>query len=363
MAAPTVFKDVFIQIFDVNSVPDFLRSSLPAARKMPFGVVAAKGEYEKKQTSNENTTTANFLVQPFPKNKLKESELWDRYLDVVPDAAVPYWDRQIPFYVRLRKHDLNLGPGLRLEAGRSSINSFVTLNAFGWSTHLEIRLWGSFNPARLAEIMAGLRSRNNPAYVLNGAPAALKDIFKYYRDTLLADGFRPDLNVNTPDNYWHIANVDVIKATGQETKFTRLKTIDLNAFLSVLYPNHAPVQYEMSGEDRIPKVQNLLFTDIEGDYHNFSMNDFNVGAFTFLQAEALAGINEANEMCYARNTSECFWLCYGYFNFRRLTQDAGPTTKIGRLLKSMDQALLNLGRTLNNRTCQGMFRNHKDMPR
>jgi hypothetical protein len=363
MAAPYIFQDVFIQIFDVNAIPDLLRSPLPAARKLPFGFLANKSDYEKKQSSDETLNTSSFVLQRFPKNKLKDSELWDRYADVYPSPDVPYWDRQIPFYVRLRKQALSLAPELHLEPGKVSVDSFVTLNALGWSTHLEIRLRSDLTPAALAGIVAALRSKNAAAYLLNTTPMNLKDIFKFYKDNLLLDGFRPDLISNQPDNYWHIANVDVIKAEGQETKFTRLKNIDLNGFLNVSFPNHAPVQYEIAGEDRTPKVQNMLFTDVDGEYHNFSMTDFNGGCFTFLQTEALAGAKESRLMCYARNTCECLWLCYAWFNFRRLVDNVAPNSKIGRLLKSGDDALVNLGRTFNNRTCQGMFRNHKDMPK
>lgn len=362
MAAPYCFKDVFIQIFDVNSIPDFLRSPLPAARKLPFGFLATKGDFEKKQTSDETLNTASFVLQSFPKNKLKDSELWDRYTDVYPSPIVPYWDRQIPFYLRLRRQTLSLDPSVQAGLESCQFDTFLTLNALGWSTHLEIRLHGDLAPGRLAEIVAALRSRNAAAYVLNKAPATLKDVFKFYKDNLLLDGFRPDLISSQPDNYWQIAVLDVIKATGQETKFTRLKNIDLNNFLNISFPDHAPVQYEIAGEDRTPRVKNMLFTDIDGDYHNFSMTDFNRGAFTFLQTEALVGAKESKLMCYARNTCECLWQCYSWFNFGRLVDKATPNSKIDRLLKSGDEALSTLGRTFNNRTCQGIFRNHKDMP-
>ena len=42
---------------------------------------------------------------------------------------------------------------------------------------------------------------------------------------------------------------------------------------------------------------------------------------------------------------------------------AKANAKVKALLGSGNDALANLARTFNNRTSQGMFRNHKDMPR
>ena len=202
---------------------------------------------------------------------------------------------------------------MKLDAANYTIDLYVTLNTLGWSTHLEIRLHLDCSPTALAPILANLRSKSSPTYILNNVALSLKDLFKYYKDQVLADGFSPDLASNQPDNFWHIVNVDIINATGQDTRLTRLKAIDLNAFLGVIFPNHAQVNYQIDGEDRIPRVQNMLFTDIDGEYHNFSISDFNGGVFTFLQSDTLDKSKETRLMCYAHNACECMWQCYSWF--------------------------------------------------
>jgi len=61
--------------------------------------------------------------------------------------------------------------------------------------------------------------------------------------------------------------------------------------------------------------------------------------------------------------NECMWLSYLWFQYFHLVDPAKANARVSRILTSGEDALKNLFKTFNNRTCQGMFRNHKDMPK
>jgi len=212
-----VFNDVIIKLFDIYTLPELMLSPKKSLKNQDFSFLTLKGRYDQQQESDTVLKSKHFVFQRFPHRKISMSDLMKRYKNALSPQSLSSWDVQIPFYLRLRQHELSLEifkPGNPIQA---KIDSFVLLNALGWSTHIEIRLFGEITPTRLAEVTTALRDKHQKlgVYNLNGKNYFLKEFFKLYKDLLIEDYFNPKIIPIRPDNFWNLIFINVIEATGE----------------------------------------------------------------------------------------------------------------------------------------------------
>lgn len=364
MSTAYLFRDVYLQFFDIQTIPNFLQAPDSDPPSPDFKFLTGKRSYNFRQSQLSapdapatGFRTPSFVIQPYPSKQLKSSHFWTILTACLPEG-VSYWDAQIPFYLRLLKNDLCLAPGLAAPTDQVEVDTFLWLSAIGWSCHVKIRLRTNKSTDQLAAFSEKLRDRNNNAFLLNGRPISLKGIFELYANALVNDGFIPARNHVQAENFWHQAFVDIIRVGGMSTSLSSMKPLDLNKLLKVLFPRHPPVKPGGS----LSQVPNLLVTDVDPDnpFHNFSLTDFNAGSFTFLQAEALQSGREAPLMCYAHNTADCFCTCLTWLNYIRLIDVKTASPLVKRLVTSGKALLHCLSQRFHNRTCVGMFKNHAD---
>jgi hypothetical protein len=101
MVKPYIFQDVFIHLFDINNLPNLLKQPEDALDNRPFKFLIRKEEYDQFQSSDSPIISEHFVLQRFPKTKLKDSALWRRYANPIFGEKKPsLWNLQVPFYLR-----------------------------------------------------------------------------------------------------------------------------------------------------------------------------------------------------------------------------------------------------------------------
>ena len=145
-----VFQDVIIQLFDIYLLPELMLAPKKSLKSQDYNFLTLKGRYDRQQESGDLLKSEHFVFQQFPPRKLFESDLWNRYKNTFYPENTSLWDTQIPFYLRLRQHELALDVLKVGDSIQTKIDSYVYLNALGWSTHIDIRLQGEITLAKLA---------------------------------------------------------------------------------------------------------------------------------------------------------------------------------------------------------------------
>ncbi|KAF0111112.1 MAG: hypothetical protein FD147_1213 [Chloroflexi bacterium] len=358
MLRPYVLKDVFIQFFDINSTPTVLNEQKIQVSKTRYKFLTSKNRYEKFQSSEEKILTDHFLIQRYIDNRLRESEVWKRYMQTVADTQPEYWKRQVPFYVRLRKHELSLSGQLKEDDKKIKVDSYLMLNSLGWSVRMEIRLKKDFTPAELRDQIDIFRDPARNPFELNGESYSLKEIFKLYKDTLLKDGFLP-ADHGTRPSFWNLAFVNTPGVSGVLTPVDKMRLLDLGSLVKVLFPKHGAITFRPEEGVNKPQIPNLTTTVFGEDLTNFSITNFNAGTFTFMQDTIYQPNLEAQVMCYAKNVCDCTWLCEQWINYKKLAVTATSTPQVNNLVKDGFAALKGLENHLRNETCQAFFASHK----
>jgi hypothetical protein len=153
-----------------------------------------------------------------------------------------------------------------------------------------------------------LKSEGTCPYALNGEKYSLKEVYKYYKDTLESDGFFPTTTAVRPD-FWNLSFVDTPSLHGKLTNLDEMALSDLDELIDVLFAKHADVEFAPDEEGILkPTCDGLAITVFGPNTQNFSVMNHKVGVFTFFQDVIEHPSLEAKVMCYARNVSDFTWL-------------------------------------------------------
>jgi hypothetical protein len=302
------FQDVYIQFFDVNITPVLLGEQRKAVMKTPFAFLADAKKYAKMQLTDAGTLTDHFLVQRYPVVHLNDSEVWRRYLQTTTGEDHKYWLKQVPFYTRLRKHELTFSGRAAQAEHVTKFDSYLLHNALGWSTRVEFRIKMPMKTKELKDLVNYLKSEGTTPFTLNGEEYSLKEIYKLYKDTLEEDGFFPTTTAVRPD-FWNLSFVDTPDLDGEHTNIEDLALSDLDELFDILFAKHAEIEFAPDEEGIVkPASEGLSVTVFGPDQQNLSVMHPKVGVFTFFQDVIGQPSLEPKVICYAKNVCDFTWL-------------------------------------------------------
>jgi hypothetical protein len=274
-----------------------------------------------------------------------------------------YWDLQIPLLIRLRKHDLKILAIPENHWENVKVNSYLLLNALGWSTHVNIVLDVPLRPSQTADLCNNLRDKayGPPAYSLNGMNMTLKELLAYYRSNLFLDILSLDTTYSRPGHISHLIFVDVFHASGVPIPYPEIPTIYLSQMAKIIKRNDVAItMMEDVGGGIAPVIEDMLVTKIDPEFYNFSLTDFDQGSFTFMQTKTFDEKPTSSSICYANNTRDCFQVSYQWLEtYHRLS--GVKNAVIQELLKNGVDALNNLERNYTSRTSSRLLQKHKGL--
>jgi hypothetical protein len=189
---------------------------------------------------------------------------------------------------------------------------------------------------------------------MNGSEFSLKDYFKSYTNLLVDDGYQPAKEAVNPDNYWNLFFVDILDADGELTPLKEIKKQDLDGLAKILFPNHKPIHYEDTDGEKFPNIPGMSITSIQNEY-NFSLMDYTIGVFSFLQREALAVGQEGRLYCQATNLVDGFWMAYMWMNDYRLINLADCPVRVQLLLGYGFKQMEELSKKFNNQSWKKIY--------
>ena len=360
MATPYIFETIQIHLFDMNILPGLLTSPKKTISNPDFVLLADKAEYEKFQESDEILKTEHFVCQGFPKKLLRKSSLWTRYGAESADHLVPYWDLQIPLYIRFRKHELEILAIPENDRPRVKADSYLMLNALGWSTHINVTVDLPLKPSQVSDLCNNLRDKayGPPAYRLNGIEMTLKELLTHYRQMLFLDILSSDTKYSRPGHIPHLIFVDVIRASGKPTRYQDIPINYLEQLARIIKRNNVVIRPVIKDGRVISTIEDMLVTKIDPHFYNFSLTDFDQGSFTFLQTEVFKEKDSGKIFCFSNNTRDCFWVSYFWYESYSRMNDINKKI-VKDLFKSGKNALKYLQKNYTSRTSQRLFQNHK----
>jgi len=365
MAISYTFKTTQIHLFELNVLPDLLVSPGKTIKNPDFLFLANKKAYMVRQKTDDAVITDHFVFQRFPKNISRSSSLWRRYIETHVNNQTYFWDLQIPFSLRLRKQQLEVLAVPEKERANVKAESYLLLNSIGWSTHINLVVNIPLKPSNLADLCSNLRDKayGPPSYRFNGVDMTLKGIFLYYRKLLMTDILSPDAKFARPDHIPHLIFVDVIKASGgKAVPFYNLPVPLIQVLASIVRRNNVSVKMEYQDDLTFPIVKNMMITEIDPEFYNFSLTDFDQGSFTFMQIESLDDGKSNFPFCYARNTHDAFLVSYLWLEYyRRLSEKAKSKPVVSKLIKSGSNSLKELRSNYTSRTSLRLLQKHKGL--
>jgi hypothetical protein len=361
MAISYLFDTVQVHIFEYNILPQLLIAPQNCLTNPDFQFLVEEKAYNKFQAiTNKVIKTNSFICQPYPPTNIRESSFWQRYGGPGTEYKGSFWGFQIPFLLRLRKQSLEVLAVPESDRPKVEIDSCLYLNAFGWSTHVNMLFHIPLRPSQLADLCDTLRDKayGPPPYRLNGKDYKLKELFKFYRQTLLAEIFAPNVIYYRPDNIPHLVFIDVIHSNGQMTRYPQIPLSILGQFAKTVRRNNPHITMKSEEGGLEPVIEKMMITDIENDKYNFSITDFDQGVFTFLQRHALSP--SVVPYCYARNVIDCFLRSYFLLAaWQKIAFEVGTKTAIYRLLERQRTALRRVRDLYTGRTALRLLYNHK----
>lgn len=365
MAISYTFNATQIHLFEFNVLPGLLTSPKKTIQNPDFGFLANKANYNLRQESDALTKTENFLCQRFSRRTMSNSSLWKRYTETVESGNAVSWDLQIPFVLRLRKHNMEVLALPENARKAVKVDSYILINALGWSTHVNIVLNTPLKPSQIADLCSNLRDKayGPPSYRLNGMDMTLKEVFRYYRKLLMTDILFEEVQYARPDHIPHMIFVDVIRAVGSDpVPFYELPTGFIQVLARIIKRNAVQVRTERGEIGTFPVIDDMLITEIDPEFYNFSLTDFNQGVFTFMQVEAANPEKSSLALCLAKNTRDAFLISYLWLEaYHRLSEKAKNKPAIKKLFAGGSQALLELRKTYSSRTSLRLLQKHKGL--
>lgn len=359
------FDTTQIHLFEFNLLPDLLLAPAKTIQNTNFRFLANENGYIAQQNSDATINTPHFVFERFPRRIMRNSSLWKRYRDTHWDENKYSWDLQVPFQLRLRKHDLEILAIPEKDRAAVKADSYLLLNSLGWSTHINIVVDISLKPSHVADLCANLRDKayGPPAYRLNGVDMTLKEIFLYYRKVLMTDILSPGAKYVRPDHIPHLIFVDVISASGSNpVPFYQFPSAFIQVLARIIKRNNVRIKMEYQNGGTYPMIDHMLTTQIDPEFFNFSLTDFDQGSFTFMQREALDDERSSRPFCYARNTRDAFLVSYLWLeSYRRMNERAKSKTKIRNLLECGNWALSELRNNYSSRTSLRLLQKHKGL--
>jgi hypothetical protein len=365
MAVSYMFNTTQIHLFEYNVLPDLLLTPEKDIQNPDFRFLADKAKYITLQETDTEIQTGNLVCQRFPRRIMRNSSFWRTYKGTSPYEETFSWDLQIPFYLRLRRLQLEILALPAEDRGKVKADLYLLLNSLGWSTHINIVLDVPLRPSQVSDLCNNLRDKayGAPAYRLNGTDMTLKDIFHYCRDILRADILAPDTNYGRPANIPHLIFVDVIRASGGEpAPFYNFPTAFIQTLARIIRRNDVQVKMQYQEGGSFPVIENMLITEIDPEFYNFSLTDFDQGSFAFMQIESLDGKMSSKPFCYSRNTRDAFLVSYLWLEaYRRLNDKAQGEAQIKYLLESGRRAIKQLRIDYTSRTALRTLQKHKGL--
>jgi hypothetical protein len=353
--------DIYIQFIDINTTARLLSDQKKLVDKSPYKFLTSKERYEEFQAINKRKLTDKFLIQRYPVNHLHESEVWRRYMQTCSGAQPDYWDKQVPFYVRLKKHEMKWAGPIYLADRIIKIDSYLLLNTLGWSMRVELRIKNNFTPAKLKEIIVALRNTSNKYFNLNGETYSLNGLSQQYRNTLIADQYIPAIDAPRP-NYSHLTFIVTPGVYGTLRPVNAMLLIDLESIVDILFQQHGNLifvtdEYGMT----IPHIPGLTTTVFGNNRINVSFTDYKTGTFSFLQDAIGHPALDAQIVCYGKNVCDFTWLSEQWINYKKQLSSADPKPVMNNLLKNGLVSLKGLKNCIRNPTILGMYNTNKEL--
>jgi len=359
------FNTTQIHLFQFNVLPGLLPTPGKTIRNPDFQFLANKAEYISLQETDKTFNTDSFVCQRFPRRIVRNCSFWQTYMNAGRCEETKCWDLQIPFYLRLRKQQLEILAVPEEDRSKVRVESYLLLNALGWSTHINIMARIPLRPSQVADLCSNLRDKayGPPSYRLNGKDMRLRGLFTYYRKTLMNDILSPDAEYGRPEHIPHLIFVDVIRASGGESlPFYQLPIPFVQVMARIIKRNNVQVKLEYQEGGAFPVIENMLITEIDPEFYNFSLTDFDQGSFTFMQIESRYGKASSGPLCVSRNTRDAFWVSYLWLEaYRRLIDKAEETKEIKDLLDSGSHALRQMKIDYTSRTALRLLQKHKGL--
>lgn len=364
MPVSYVFDSLLIHLCEYNILPGLLMAPKRSIGNKDFQFLTSKSLYNAFQERQGSITTPSLICQSFPPNYRKKSSFWDRYGG--PDSPRPAscWDLQIPLYIRLKRQELEILAIPEEDRSKAKVDAYLWLNALGWFTHIEIRLFFPLKASQVADLCDNLRDKayGPPAYRLNGVDMKLKELLVHFRETLFSEILSSNLEYTRPDHIPNLLFVDVLRASGEPTCFPDIPNAYIQQLARIIKRNNVRVFFQNEGQAIFPIIARMLVTKIDPDFYNFSLTDFDMGSFTFLQKEALKKGGSTRPFCFAQNTRDCFLLSYFWLEACRVLKDAAASkAAISRLLNNGVSVLRHVSDNYSSRTALRLLQKHKGL--
>ena len=352
MPKPYFIKDFLIQVMDVNSTPHTLGKHKQALLASPFAFIVNPAEYQFVQTEGQGHKTPHLLIQGFQPAKLDKSMTWRSFLQTTSGSQPDFWGLQVPFYVRLRHHDLRLKGNTPYANEVDKIDSFMWLNAFGWSIQVELRLKHDLSFKDAQDFLCLLQTKE--CWVLNEKILPLRGLFGVYRENLVKDGYLPAREAAKPANSCFVC-VDTPLVGGSLTGIETISTLDLEQLVEILLPRHLEFYFEFDDYGRrLPRLKGTTIAVFGDDLYNLSFSDFNKGTFTFFQDTIENKSLEVEVLSYARNVSDFTWLREHWLANKQFVPTVKPTAEMKTLLENGINGIKGLTAMITNPTISSM---------
>jgi len=271
MAVSYTFQDTRIHLFDINIVPDLLLKPASAIKHPDYQILADETSYNDFQSSENYLRSPNFIGTRYPTKHRAASTLWRRYTRDHPHDPASSWALQVPLYLRLRKQDLALDAIPEADRTHVSADSYLTLNALGWSTHIEIRLRQPLRPSQLVDVCANLRGATYGAepFRLNGEKMSFRDLFKYYRKKLVEDVLSHGVQINTPAS--RLIFIDIFEADGELTPYPQYPQPLIKLFAKTIDGKEHSVVKIAHRNELVYMIRDMWVAFIDREHYNISI--------------------------------------------------------------------------------------------
>lgn len=353
---PYEFQKVDILVFDYHPAIGALESADQIQNDVRF--VVEPIDYIARHKSGEELQKKHFKIGPMKWRMLSHNHFWKHYQTAGESSVTPdFWSLQIPFVCRPLESKIEVDTTNPNFEGRA--RAFTFLSGIGWSTNLEIRLFGTIKPKQLRDFVGKLLV-GAPIFALSGEAKTLKDIFVDFSDRVMADIYVPEL-VAPPRIKRHLI-ISLSEFTG-DISYYRSKGLGADQMpASDRAMMHSILQgKEISMQDVIKlereKEEKRRFVQVEFLGADFALTYFEHGTLIFLQRAALrnsalwekkrkrkAKKRKRNTMkCHAANVRSYSLMTLAMRRFYADTaKHAGRQNKVDLLRQSIEKNLIDL---------------------